>query len=276
MIRNFPKPAVRFGYMAMCAGVALSAANNAAQATVILQDTYYGGTNTYNNPNDIIGDASVFDITSAIIDLTGPANNTLHVTIHTNFAGKPGTPTAEGTGYGTLFLTPGLNVWSPTGSPPHYPSDIYQADDWQYAFTIPMVPSSNSGTGYLYLTSSGVIQLANAGGNPVTYPFAGNPGFYFRQGQPVQFTPSNPADWIATGSWSVSSGKVEFDIVDNHLFGADFALSWAITCANDIIQGQVSGVPEPATWAMIICGFGLVGGAMRRRKPSQLDAPSAT
>nr|WP_084192404.1 PEPxxWA-CTERM sorting domain-containing protein [Parasphingorhabdus marina] len=25
-------------------------------------------------------------------------------------------------------------------------------------------------------------------------------------------------------------------------------------------------VPEPATWAMMIGGFGLVGGAMRRRK----------
>jgi len=24
-------------------------------------------------------------------------------------------------------------------------------------------------------------------------------------------------------------------------------------------------VPEPATWAMMIAGFGLVGGAMRRR-----------
>ena len=27
----------------------------------------------------------------------------------------------------------------------------------------------------------------------------------------------------------------------------------------------VGGVPEPASWAMMIAGFGLVGGAMRRR-----------
>jgi hypothetical protein len=27
----------------------------------------------------------------------------------------------------------------------------------------------------------------------------------------------------------------------------------------------VNSVPEPATWAMMIVGFGLVGGSMRRR-----------
>jgi hypothetical protein len=28
-------------------------------------------------------------------------------------------------------------------------------------------------------------------------------------------------------------------------------------------------VPEPATWAMMIAGFGLVGGAMRRRPAAE-------
>jgi PEP-CTERM motif len=33
-----------------------------------------------------------------------------------------------------------------------------------------------------------------------------------------------------------------------------------------LVQGTaVAGVPEPASWAMMIAGFGLVGGAMRRR-----------
>ncbi|MEP3224568.1 MAG: PEPxxWA-CTERM sorting domain-containing protein [Parasphingorhabdus sp.] len=31
---------------------------------------------------------------------------------------------------------------------------------------------------------------------------------------------------------------------------------------------QVSAVPEPISWAMMICGFGLVGSALRRRKTS--------
>ena len=31
---------------------------------------------------------------------------------------------------------------------------------------------------------------------------------------------------------------------------------------------SLSAVPEPATWAMMIGGFGMVGGAMRRRRSS--------
>ena len=44
----------------------------------------------------------------------------------------------------------------------------------------------------------------------------------------------------------------------------------AITLAYNASSGAVlygtGAVPEPATWAMMIAGFGLVGGAMRRRK----------
>ncbi len=32
------------------------------------------------------------------------------------------------------------------------------------------------------------------------------------------------------------------------------------------IPGQTGGVPEPATWGLMILGFGAVGGAMRRRQ----------
>ena len=41
-----------------------------------------------------------------------------------------------------------------------------------------------------------------------------------------------------------------YAVIDNVRFGAN----------------ADTGVPEPATWAMMIAGFGLVGGAMRRRK----------
>jgi hypothetical protein len=34
------------------------------------------------------------------------------------------------------------------------------------------------------------------------------------------------------------------------------------------VGGQVNAVPEPTTWALMILGFGLVGGAMRRSRPA--------
>lgn len=44
-----------------------------------------------------------------------------------------------------------------------------------------------------------------------------------------------------------------------------------ISRSNSTITGRATlrAVPEPATWAMMICGFGLAGAALRRRKPVQ-------
>ena len=42
----------------------------------------------------------------------------------------------------------------------------------------------------------------------------------------------------------------------------DFAISGL-----SLVRSTISAVPEPATWGMMIMGFGMVGGAMRRRRP---------
>ena len=246
-------------------------------SAITLLDNYYGGTNTYNNA-DSIGDG-IFNISSADITRTGVGNNTLHVVINTAFAGFAGTD--AGTGYGALFITPGLNVWHPTGVAP-YPTDVYQAGQWQYALTMPAIPNTNSGTGGLYLTGNGALGVAtpngtivasNVFGDPITYPNAGNNGWYFRQGQAVQFAPGSVAP-IASDTWSIGPGTITFDVTDNNLLGNDFALGWAITCGNDVIQGQVDipiqfhvgGVPEPSTWAMLLLGFAGIGFLAYRRK----------
>lgn len=50
----------------------------------------------------------------------------------------------------------------------------------------------------------------------------------------------------------------------------------ASAAADDLVIVRVitAAVPEPGTWAMLIAGFGLVGGQMRRRRASQM--PCAT
>lgn len=45
--------------------------------------------------------------------------------------------------------------------------------------------------------------------------------------------------------------------------------------ASGVFLTDVGAVPEPASWAMMIAGFGLVGAAMRRGRRSSIAAPSA-
>jgi hypothetical protein len=147
-------------------------------------------------------------------------------------------------------------------SAPNYATDVYSPGEWKYAFTMPELPAAQSGIGGLYQTSNGVVQLANVD--------ASHAGWIYRDGQAVQFEPAPSASPDAWGTWSVGSGTITFAITDYGLLGNDFALSWAMTCANDVIQGQATGVgsvPEPSTWAMMILGFAGVGFmAYRKRK----------
>ena len=45
--------------------------------------------------------------------------------------------------------------------------------------------------------------------------------------------------------------------------------SFAVTGADvALFDASLLGVPEPASWAMLIAGFGLVGASQRRRRTS--------
>jgi len=234
-----------------------------AEASFILQDTYYGGVDTWNYPSDVIGDPNTFDITSATIGRVNNGN-TLQITINTNFAGKPGTAAADGTGYGALFITPGLAAWTPQGTGPGYYTDTYQPGDWTYAATIPLDPNTSSGSGGLYLTSGGSIVMSHVASYYQTYPLDPSSPYYFRADQAVQFTPGalQTAEAGTSESWAIGNDAITFFINDNGLLGDDFALSWAMTCANDVIQGQVDlppqsriDVPEPSTWSVLLAGL---------------------
>ena len=68
------------------------------------------------------------------------------------------------------------------------------------------------------------------------------------------FIDENIADIAAFDAlgWNVS-----FDVLANS--------GYKITSA-DIYRRFAASVPEPATWAMLIAGFGMVGAAVRRRR----------
>jgi hypothetical protein len=299
--RKMSKHTVR----AACGGVlvgfsVLALGFPASAAPFNLPDNYYGGLNTYNNnpptTGDVIGD-STFYITSADVSRAG---DTLSIVINTNFAGAPGTSPADGTGYGSLFLSPG--TWTPSGTSP-YPTDKYTANEWQYAVTIPQNPGSgsigttssglyaigggatanlypaNTSVVQSYTTANGTVVMSNVNGDPVTYPGTAQPGYYFREGQAVRYTPGNGPIASTSATWAVNAllNTITFTIVDpTNIFGNSFALAWAMTCANDVIQGQVtlspghgesfSPTPLPAAFPLFAGGLGMIALLSRKRK----------
>ena len=77
----------------------------------------------------------------------------------------------------------------------------------------------------------------------------------------------------ALGSISLAANNVNaFDLVTISFSGTgqSFAISGggAQFGFDDVTFNEPGAVPEPASWALMIAGFGLVGSAMRRRKPS--------
>lgn len=75
---------------------------------------------------------------------------------------------------------------------------------------------------------------------------------------------SNPARFFIDDGSEMTSGYVDSICTFNGKLGASDAAALAGgSCAVTASQGAV---PEPASWALLAGGFGLVGGALRRRK----------
>jgi hypothetical protein len=71
-----------------------------------------------------------------------------------------------------------------------------------------------------------------------------------------------PSSGIETRDCGIC-GQAIFGIRDNDGLLYSQAITYTASYSN-----PVGAVPEPATWAMMIGGFGMVGGAMRRRRAS--------
>ncbi|MFM9978681.1 MAG: PEPxxWA-CTERM sorting domain-containing protein [Sphingomonadaceae bacterium] len=88
----------------------------------------------------------------------------------------------------------------------------------------------------------------------------------------------------ATSNYSLTSGLFEatgatpnalaltqtyLDNVSNGTWlavpGTDVQLLYSVTNQSQIFRGP-GAVPEPTTWAMMICGFGVIGATVRRRR----------
>lgn len=108
-------------------------------------------------------------------------------------------------------------------------------------------------------------------GSTTQYAIDTNGGFLVRQA-------NNAGTLTTVGSLGVAVGpRTSFDIGfdgmgyvqnSNRFYSVDLTTGAATLIGNtrrSLYGIAVAGVPEPATWAMLILGFGVVGGSLRRR-----------
>jgi hypothetical protein len=105
----------------------------------------------------------------------------------------------------------------------------------------------------------------------VAIEFTDNPGFQLgvTSGSfDLIYDLLNPATYGA--AFLAASGGTAVGARDRLLSGLNNELGYfnihSTVFRGGELRGQLVGVPEPAAWGMMIAGFGIVGGTMRRRK----------
>jgi hypothetical protein len=251
--------------------VLLAAVALPAQATLV-SDNYEGASGT----PECMG-SPTYCIASADVSRAG---NVLTVTINTTFAGLAGTTyNAQtvgglGIGYGDLFLA---SSWAPFGSAPYASDDASTGTLWTYGLGFStnsdrFVSGSNNGTATLYTLNSGVNTtdaLLSEDFMLGTFDQAN-----YRNGQEVAVdTSAGDVTSVANGSWSVVNGSTvsfSIDLTGTALQNTAVAFHWGMTCANDVIEGEIgppSAIPVPASVWLLGSGLlGLVSIARRRKR----------
>ena len=279
--------------------------------TVVIQDNYDGGLNTYGVPGtfssfvglpgDVIEAAGTHDFEISSVDLTRTGNN-LHVVINTEYAKHVG---EDRTGIGSLFLangpvnynnaaktTEGLVAITP------YSYDLYTAGRFKFAVSLPTAAQTTAGnqSGAATVSTLGSsgndVVLSHVGNTFITGPFSGNSGWWFRAGQAVGVNDNavtvDPTIVSATYSVDALNGIITFDLTNIfNVLNGGFTLAWEMTCANDVIYasvdaptggGNLSGTPLPATFLLmgtVLGAGGLVGRWRQRRRGSHALMPAA-
>lgn len=146
---------------------------------------------------------------------------------------------------GAAFSVGTINV--PANTLLFHPADAAANADAIVLFTAPVTSIYTLNGTFLRLDNT------NGGGNGVLLSAYVNGGFN------ADFVLPNTPQFVST----VVSGSVLLNAGDT--IQLNVGNNGEYTYDTTGLQGTISYVPEPGTWSMMIGGFGVVGGAMRRR-----------
>ncbi|MFT6206773.1 MAG: hypothetical protein ACJA0T_000677 [Colwellia sp.] len=234
-----------------------------------IQDNYIGK----GHRNDINGKSYLYDVDQMFVSRVG---TTLSVDIFTAFYNDIN---RDGIRLGDLFMAAN-NSFNSTGESPWDPQGNTSDDSFTRA-----AANSNTGTNWNYVYDLGGSRYRKSGTGDLRTGFSNNNLIVSsdnhrnaRYNQAVRS--GNDGTTITSSDWSVGGrsykignvgyGKVSFsfDVANTALATANqIAFRWAMTCANDIIEGVASfappkgtiAVPEPQTFVlMLLAMFGLI------------------
>jgi hypothetical protein len=270
--QGFISSVAAVGFLSMSAS--LSAAPITTSTVYDSGETQYIGADGGSH-GDVVGLESKFDIYSMDITQDG---SSFDFTVNTAFAGEAGiypglTNGNTGIGYGDLFLA---NEWAPIGADGsgYVNDDASNGTDWTWG----LVLSDRFGNG-------GDVYLARLPGNNsetalLSDSFMDVQTSQYRNGQEVAVDMSDGAAEAGlvyafgnVGTWGVGANQlnINVDLGQTDLLDGDtLAFHWGMTCANDVIEGEVEltkKVPEPGTIGLI--ALALAGMLFMRRRSNK-------